>query len=590
MNQDWFEMRDIRRRKLKNSVWIPLRATQELRKNGRYGYLGYKKEFFGTGTVAVPIDQKDAALKLGWNDIGIRHNHSGFYDNEKYVTADVYEDYDSKFLGVHLVLDQYFNSAEAREWHLHQDVVVTLRLKREKDVWVCPDEGYTDVVRLHRATKDGRPALLEVRAEHLKDYLCARNMGLYVTSYYSRDVVTDDASFIVWKNGAGKDETQTDRWEGRVIEIHEGGHPYGEKIAVFHASRTDVDESDDIPDISSMPSDQNTMSSSWERSFQGRKLFMVMGELWRKEWIDPAHVSPRIKRDSQPPSVFFVVDEQGNKETKETLAHGGRWLWFKPDVIMALAHRRGGSLGWYTRDTGSVSCSPDCAVHFGINRLGLVNVYAKDVALLPEWQQQIWTGHNVGPEGGVSEELLASQVRAQPAKTQAPEEFFKKGIELINVLSQKQLNISIFRDHEFVRELYEKTHRFRAVDKAGLYALAKDIARLTADNIDTTAIQTVISPPKGIKWGSLKTLENLLASKIGSQPARSMLSALVGAYELRHADAHLPSSEIDEALVLLNVDRSLPTIFQGYQLLHACVSSIYGMAEVLRRWDEPGSF
>lgn len=585
VNQDWFEMGDIRRRKLESSVWVPLRAAQELQKNGRYGYLGYKKEFFGTGTVAVSIDQKDAVSKLGWKDIGISHNHSGFYDNGKYVAADIYEDYEGKFLGVHLVLAQHLNSAEPTEWHLHQDFVTTLGLKREKDVWVCPNEGYIDVARLHRG-KDGRPALLEVRAEHLKDYLCARNMGLYATSYYSRDVVTDDASFIVWENRSGRDETQSDRWEGRVVDIHEGGHPYGEKVAVFHASRTDVDESDDIPDISSMPTDQNIKSSSWEKTFEGRKLFMVMGDLWRNEWLEPAKVSPRIRRDALPPSVFFVVDEKGNKETRETLAASGKWLWFKPDVITALAHRRGGALAWYTRDTGSVSCSPDCGVHFGINRLSLVNVYAKDVVLLPEWQQQIWAGHNVGPEGGVSEELLASQVRAQPAKTQAPEEYIKKGIELINVLSQKQLNISIFGDHEFVRELLPTIHRFRAVDSSGLYALAKDVARLTADSLDAAAMQTIVHPPKGTKWGSLKTLENLLASKIGSNSARSMLSALVGAYELRHADAHLPSSDLDDALALLKVDKSLPTIFQGYQLLDACVSSIYGVAEVLRKWDK----
>ena len=584
MKQDWFEMADIRRRMLKNSVWVPLRAAQELQNRGRYGYLGYKNEFFATGTVAFPIDQKDAVLKLGWEDIGLRHNHSGFYGDGKYVPADVYENYKNKFLGVHLVLDQYFNSAEVKEWHLHQDFVITLGLKREKDVWVCPNEDYTEVAHLHRG-KDGQPGLIEVRAEHLKDYLCARNMGLYGTSYHSRTLVTDDASFIGWKNQFARNETQTDRWEGRVIEIHEGGHLYGEKIAVFHASRTDVDESDDVPDISSMPTDQNIKSSSWEKSFDGRKLFLIRGELWRNEWVEPAKVSPRIKRDAKSPTVFFIVDEKGNKETAETLAGGGRWLWFKPHVIMTLAHRRGGSLGWYTRDTGSVSCSPNCAVHFGINKLGLVNVYAKDVALLPEWQQQIWAGHNVGPEGGVSEELLASQVRAQPAETEAPEEFLKKGIELINVLSQKQLNISIFRNHQFVRELFQKTHRFRAVNKSGLYELAKDVARLTADNIDTAAIQTIVSPPRGEKWGSLKTLENLLASKIGTQPARSILGPLVGAYELRHADAHLPSRKVDEALALLKVDDTLPIISQGYQLLYACVSSIYGVADVLRRWD-----
>jgi hypothetical protein len=67
-------------------------------------------------------------------------------------------------------------------------------------------------------------------------------------------------------------------------------------------------------------------------------------------------------------------------------------------------------------------------VHFGINSRGLVNVYAKDIALLPDWQQKIWAGYNIGPDGKVSEELLASQAEAQPADTQAPEVFLGKGL------------------------------------------------------------------------------------------------------------------------------------------------------------------
>jgi hypothetical protein len=271
LTQDWFEMADIRRRWLKNKVWVPLRASQELQKNGHYGYLGYRKEFFGIGTIAVPLDKKDKVLKLGWMDIGISHYHSGFYDNGKYISADVFEGYEGKYLGTHLVLNQHFNSVDPAEWHLNQDLVTALGIKREKDVWVCPNEGYVEVARLHRR-EGSDPSLLEIRAEHLKDYLCARNMGLYATSYHSRDAVTDDASFITWENRSSRDATETDRWEGRVAEIHEGGHPYGEKIAVFHASRTDVDESDDIPDISGIPTDQNIKSSKWEKTFEGRKL------------------------------------------------------------------------------------------------------------------------------------------------------------------------------------------------------------------------------------------------------------------------------------------------------------------------------
>lgn len=252
---------------------------------------------------------------------------------------------------------------------------------------------------------------------------------------------------------------------------------------------------------------------------------------------------------------------------------------------MALAHRRGGQLKWYTRDTGSVRCSPDYDIYFGINGLGLVNVYAKDIALLPEWQQRIWAGHNISPDGGVSTELLASQVRAEPADTQAPEEFLKLGIETINQLSMAKFKFLLFSEHELLSELYEKTHRFRAIDDAGLFALAKDLSRLTTDRINIAEVQRIAPPPPKTQWRSLKSLENLLASKIDSNDARLITGALVGAYELRHADAHLPGKEFDEYFTLLKINRKLPKVIQGYQLLHSCVSSLYNVIDVLQNWE-----
>src|SRR5262249_22705409 len=163
------------------------------------------------------------------------------------------------------------------------------------------------------------------------------------------------------------------RWEGRVHEIHEGGHAFGAKTAVFHTSRTDVDVEAEVPTFGP-PDDKNISSQSWTIEQQGKKLYHIQGELWRKEWIEPASLSPRIKGDKTPSTAFFVTDTEGTRENKETLEEDGRWLWFRPDVIMALAHRRGGFLRWYTRDTGSVGCSPDYGIHFGINRLSLVNV------------------------------------------------------------------------------------------------------------------------------------------------------------------------------------------------------------------------
>lgn len=583
MEQVWFEMRDVRRRKLSSAVWIPLRSCNVIDKNGTYGSPGFKEEFYGVGTLAVPLEKKEAAEELEWSGLGLDHQHAGYIEEGRYIASDIYEHHRNGLIGLHLVLNQRGTSDDRREWHLHQDLVVTLGLKREGDVWVCPDEGYMEIAHLRRG-EEGSPIVLEIRAEHLRDYLCARQMALYVTSFRKRDNIVESIDHISW-GGNVSEEDNGDRWEGRILEIHEGGHSFGAEMAVFHVGRTDVDPEEDVPAFD-FPSDSAVASKSWTKRYEGRKLYRIMGEFWRNEWVDPGPASPRIRGDELPPTAFFTTDAGGKRESRQMLEEeGSRWLWFRPDVITVLACRRGGSLGWFTRDTGSVTCSPGCDVHFGINRLGLINVYAKDISRLSDWQQVIWSGFNVSPDGGVSDELLAAQMKAIPADTQAPEKFLPKGIYLLNRLGKEKLGFPIFKEHDQIPQLLTDSHRFRAVDKASLLSLAKDLARLTADSIDTASIQKMMPPPKGEKWGSLKSLQNLLASQIGTEEAKHLVGPLVGIYKLRLGDAHLQSSEIDEAFALARIDPALPSIFQGYQLLDSCVACIHEIGDVLGKWN-----
>jgi hypothetical protein len=288
--------------------------------------------------------------------------------------------------------------------------------------------------------------------------------------------------------------------------------------------------------------------------------------------------------------VFFTTDAAGKQETRDTLADSVRWLWFRPEVATALADRRGGSMGWYTRDTGYVGCSPGHEVHFGINPIGLVNVFARDVALLPDWQQRIWAGHNVAPDGGVSEELLASQMQAMPASTQAPEKFLGEGLRLLGQALQQRAGVAALRPHGDIPEILRRTHRFRATDRAGLLALAKDLARLTADSLDAGAIKDRLKSLNALeepKWGSLKSLERLLATQVGPDRARAAMAPLFGVYDLRLADAHLASEEVDESLKQLGVAEAAPRVVQGYQLMRACVNAIYAVVRIVAAWKEP---
>jgi len=337
MDQEWFEMPDVRRRKLDGAVWIPLRASQHLQAIGRLNHLGYRSEFFGAGSLAISLKNRAAANSLGWTNIGLAHSHKGSIQRGRYVPADVFESYGPRLNAIALVLAQEGNSDDHQEWHLHQDFVITLKLKREGDVWLSMDEGYIEVARLSR--HKGKPALLEVRAEHLKDYLCARRMALFVSSYRSRDEVVAESLHINWPKNPLQQSSDGDRWEGRTIEIHEGGHIFGSSTRVMHVARKNVDFLEDVPRIGS--SDE-VVADSWTVQHKGKKLVRVWGELWRDEWVEPAKRSPRVRDDELPSSTFFITDPEGTRTGGDDLEGAGGWLWFRPEVMVQLFRRRGG--------------------------------------------------------------------------------------------------------------------------------------------------------------------------------------------------------------------------------------------------------
>jgi hypothetical protein len=575
MEQKWFEMTEIRKRRFDSAVWIPLRASEKI-DTGKWGFLGFKSEFFGAGSLVIPLRKRNAAAKLNWMNNGLMHDHCGYAGHGRYVAADECDDKQLKG-AFPLAMSQCGSSVEPPTWHVHPDFVITLGLKREGNIWVAMNEDYIEVVRL-KLDKDNRPTLLEARAEHLKDYLCARRMALMISWYRERQEVVEAEPDFKWPepDGTYKDG---ERWGGRINAIHEGGDLFGSSWAVMHVTRTNLDFDEDVPRIGI--SDE-TESSSFTGVSKKRKVYRVSGEVWRNEWVEPGARSTRIRRDEPHPPIAFIVDAAGKKQKAKSLIDSGRWLWFKPDVIPALMGRRGGSLEWYTRETGGVRGSPDCRVPFGINSLGLINAYAKDVALEPEWLQRVWAGFNVSPEGKVSAELFSAQGQGVPAGTQAPEAFLPVGIEVLNDAFTKRFGRALFRPHTDPAEAFKSCHRFKALSASGLYGLAKDLVRVIVEHIDTAALHKIVAPPNKEDWGSLKSLEKVLATVTGETSAHVALGPLHGIYNLRLADAHIPSNDLDEAYALARVDRTLPFIMQGRDLLITCVISLHTIADVVK--------
>ena len=580
--QAWFELSQFRKRVMDSQAWIPLHAVESAEESGQYGHVGYRKDFFGCGTVALPVEHREAMHKVGWSDLGIGRTYRGYSEDGIYVPADEFRPWNLEgVIGHFFVMLQNRSDQNDRDWIVSPDLLLTLGLYQEGDVWVCPAEGYVEVIKIHRNAK-GEKNKLEIRAEFLKDYLAARGWGMWMTWYRERSETQADVSHFTWPELKASELGDHIRWEGRVIELHEGGHFFGSEAAVFHVTRTDVDLDEDIPQIEVPTTEAGTASRTMTRKFDGKKVFHVIGELWREEWISPAPRSLRVLDDEPENKPTFVLDASGTRKDKAGLSDEGRWLWFKPEVVKALLGYRAGTLSWHTRRTGGVGADLAGEVYFGINDLGLVNVYAKDIGMLPYWQQQIWAGFNVGPDGKVSAELLKAQAVGKPADTQAPEAYLARELDRLDRVILSEFGVKAFRTHHDTARIIDKCHRFRATSPDGLLELAKDLARLTADAIDASAIHPKLNLQKGEKPGGLKCLEKLVELKGGKEAARKITAPLFGTYDLRLADAHLPKSDLEQALKNAGVESNKPTVIQGEQMLHHVVASLATIADVLK--------
>jgi hypothetical protein len=581
--QEWFEMHDVRQRRIANAVWIPLRLAQTKPlpfPSGPGTDIISGEELFFVGSVAFPESSRAKAEELGWSDIGIVHSEGPYAFKDSYKPCEVYQYNEQQDLGVSFVFEQHVGAGHSPVWHLSQDLVMALGLIREDTHWIRPQEGYIDVVR-EIQDPDRRMVGFVMRSDFLRDYLAARRLSLRIAIYRQRTATLRDASHITWANTGLVENRPHDRFEARAFETGLDGSLLG-SVAVFEMWRTDVDEGEEVP-VFPTESDRNTGGRSFSFERRGETVVRVMGELWREEWIEPTPRSERVRGDKPETNLDFVIDGAGTRLPSQKLNNEdvGRYLWFNPRVVWELTSFRGSGLEWYSEDTGSLWCSPDYRLHFGVNRLGLINVYAYDVAKLPQWQQRIWAGHNILPDGGVSAELLAAQMRSRPANTVAPEALFPAEMARLDEHFTRTFGLPIFRHHHATDAIAAKIHRFRAVDEQSLLALAKDIARLTADRLDVGAMHKAAGKPEET-LRSLKSLEWLLGRFVSKEEARKLLTPLVGIYELRLGDAHLPASQIAEAFLLAGVDTTLGLVEQGKAMINSAATALAGIRAALR--------
>ncbi len=579
MDKDWILQNKETRRTFSQSTWVPLRAAEKKEKDNAK-CINYTSEFFGCGSVAFSPQYREIAEKLSWSNIGISSTIAPYaYEDGAYSTIEQYEYNDKEPIGIHLVFELPQPVVGGRQWILNPDLIAALRLIKEGNNWVRPEENFEVVVRENLDDK-GEQCLIEIKREFLLDYLAARNLALRI-SYYRQRV--ENVASLETSSYVGLESYKEERDGGNYeLIIRDINDVFGGSWAMFRTWRTDIDADEDAP-VMGPETNENTdyeSSRGYRGGFEGIR---VEGEFWRDEWIDHQGISTRVRGDLDKNLPQFIVETDGTRLASSALncEEIGRWLWFRSSIINELLGFRGFSLSWYTAETGNIQSTSGYSIHFGINSSDLITVYAYDIARLPAWEQHIWAAHNIVPDGKVSSELFNSQVKAQPAATYAVEEIFFDTMDMLESGFRQVFNVPLFT-HDIDRsEAMKHISRFTSKDLTSLLRLAKEIVRIFSDRLDVRELRKLSTHSNKEKLGSNKLLEDILAQKVGAEKAREIFGPIAGAYDMRVGDAHPTSSKIGEALKLAGIDENSSYLRQGEQLISNLGQSIWWVGKLL---------
>jgi hypothetical protein len=581
MNQNWILQEKETRRTFAKATWVPLRASlNDVQGQVRDTEAGHISEFFGCGSVAFPPEHREVAERLSWSDIGIGHSARPYaYKDGHYSSIEQYQYNDKEVIGVELVFEHRQPVVGGTLWILNPDLVVALHLIKEGKNWVRPEENFVVVVR-EVLDEKGNHRIIEIKREFLIDYLSARNLSLRLSYYRQRVAIV---AALESSEYANLENIEGLRDGGRFeLLIRSLKDIYGGSWASFRSWRTDVDADEDAP-VMGPENNDNTAFESSKGHQNGYEGVRIEGEFLRDEWIEHQGKSVRVRGDEDKTRPQFIVETDGMRMASADLDDEdvGRWLWFRNSVVSDLLNHRGFSLRWYTAETGGINSTSGYVTHFGINSSDLITVYAYDVARLDAWEQHIWAAHNVVPDGKVATELLAAQVRTQPASTHAVEEMLIKSMRMLEAGFRQKFSISLFTHEIDDVVVMQQVSRFASKDQGSLLRLAKELVRLFSDRLNVRELRNLSTHTEKEKLGSNKLLQDVLAQKVGADKARHIFGTVAGAYDMRVGDAHPTSSKIEDALKLAGIDESLSFLRQGEQLIGNFGHSVWWIGKLL---------
>lgn len=583
----WLQLEDVEKRQLSRSTWIPLLQSKIHIAAKEFGELGYRKDGEFIDPVIIFTAHRDECGSLDWQGVNSSGPDRAWADENLFHSPGSFRGRNDEIIGFYPILRKGFDTGEPWEWHLSQEIEFALGLLRLGDVWVRPEEDYIEVVRMRRDSDD-KPELIEIRAEHLRDYLCARKAALLITGFRYRDIIEENLPEVPW----AEDQSRVfsgGEWKGVKRDVLKGGMPVGSQTAVLHMWRESVNPADDVPVMPHPTEDHGQRSAQRVIEHQGPQYEFACGKIWWKEWIEPGDLSPRIRRDEVESTVEFIVDNQARKTLSgKALSDYRGWLWFNSGVISALLRRPSSQLKWYTMATGEIGPARHETIHFGVNSAGLINVLGYKVADLSEWVQRIWVSFNVSPEGGLSRELHASQNLAAPALTMAPEMMLWRNLNALNAIYHERYGTSFFSTLPDEKEFYRLIHRFYDQSFRQVCELAKELMKVTVEGMSLDSINRLLGPSISkldSKFRQIKRLEHWF-NALGHE-GRKIVGPLVGINDLRQGDAHAGESTAKAALKIFGIpEDAVEFQAMNVHILRSVVDSLGNVAKVL---DEQGA-
>ena len=579
-NAKWLRMGDVVRNKFTDGVWIPLWGYVETPGEAKAGTgMGRYDECRIFNTLLVPDENKEEVVKLGVSDLHPMVDRCAVVGSDPYFSARVERNDYGDFLGTYIVVKRCY-SGETGEYiiSLDQDLILDLRLKQEGDKWYRPCEAYREVIRYVRDNK-GNVCLVEIRSEFLRDWLAARRQGLVLVAHIERRFLSNKSNMPSFTKLSRKKT----RVGGGIIDYWnydcdaEGHGSLGDwKVSTM--GYDDVHPEDDVPVFDSKSEEGNFISS--EKIVKAPQLSkrMTCSRFLRTEWLSPGKQVWRIPFDREG-TLKFIATADGRLKSKNSLIYPPRYLWFRNAVLKDIYELRGADVRWLTRETGLVYFNDGPGIHFGINKLGYVNVLAKDIVQQEWWKQEIWKAFNVSPEGGVSEELTDSQQKCSPAKTYAPENLILQGVkEATLAFSVIKPGVPLFRTFENMDEVGRTIQRFNVQSHSDIYWLAKQLTLLLIEALNQDALREVACVSKGEEVKSLKLLERSLATRVTAEEARELTAPFHAIYDLRIADAHLGSRKANAALRKLGITSDGQPIRQGGRMIYVAAKALHQIA------------